>query len=290
MRPQRPQTKAETGAPSSKFDFELRQVDRGDLEEHILAANQDGAVHGVIVYYPVYGTSQDQYLQQLVAVGKDVEGLSHRYIFNMYQNIRHLDAERLQKSILPCTPLAVIKILEHLRVYNTILPYGNRLFGHTVTVFNRSEVVGRPLAALLANDGACVYSVDVPGVQQFSRGEGIKCPRHEVQEKPDWTAADCLPLSDVVISGVPGADFKVPLHLLREGAVCINFSSDKVRAPTLGQLAPRPDLFGQNFDLAVREKASIYVPAIGKVTIVVLMRNLLVSRALLGNMFLCLGC
>jgi methylenetetrahydrofolate dehydrogenase (NAD+) len=30
-----------------------------------------------------------------------------------------------------------------------------------VTVINRSEVVGRPLAALLANDGARVFSVDI---------------------------------------------------------------------------------------------------------------------------------
>ncbi|KAI7134132.1 hypothetical protein KC337_g4042, partial [Hortaea werneckii] len=46
-------------------------------------------------------------------------------------------------------------------------------------------------------------------------------------------------------------------NLIREGAACINFSSEK------------------NFNPDVKEKASIYVPAIGKVTIVVLMRNLL---------------
>jgi methylenetetrahydrofolate dehydrogenase (NAD+) len=33
----------------------------------------------------------------------------------------------------------------------------------------------------------------------------------------------------------------------------------------------------QNFSPEVKEKASIYVPAIGKVTIIVLLRNLLVS-------------
>lgn len=146
----------------------------------------------------------------------------------MYQNIRFLDDSQVQKSVLPCTPLAIIKILEYLRVYNTILPYGNRLFGHSITVVNRSEVVGRPLAALLANDGACVYSVDVSGVQQFTRGEGIRKKRHEVVEKADWSVADCAPLSDVVISGVPGEAYKFPVHLLREGAVCINFSSEKV--------------------------------------------------------------
>lgn len=213
----------------SGLKFELREVNREELEGHILAANQDDGVDGIIVYYPIFNNRQDQYLQQLTDVSKDVEGLSHRYIFNLYQNNRFLDESKLQKSVLPCTPLAVIKILEYLRIYNIILPYGNRLFGHSITVVNRSEVVGRPLAALLANDGACVYSVDVTGVQQFTRGEGIKKKRHEVVEREGWGMKDCVPLSDVVISGVPGDSFKFPTELLREGAVCINFSSEKVK-------------------------------------------------------------
>ena len=213
---------------------------------------------GIIVYYPIFSNRQDQYLQQIVSIDKDVEGLSHRYIFNMYQNIRFLDPQNTKKSILPCTPLAVIKILEYLRIYNTILPYGNRLHGRTITVINRSEVVGRPLAALLANDGATVYSVDIADVQEFTRGAGLRKRRHEVVEKPGWTLENCLPLSDVVISGVPGEKFKVPLELMRDGAACINFSSER------------------NFTPEVKEKASIYVPAIGKVTIAVLLRNLLV--------------
>ena len=182
----------------------------------------------MIIYYPIFNSRQDQYLQQLTDKRKDVEGLSHLYIFNMYQNIRFLDDQNLQKSLLPCTPLAIVKILEHLKVYNTILPYGNRLYGHTVTVVNRSEVVGRPLAALLANDGACVYSVDITNVQQFTRGKGLKKRRHEVVEMEGWALADCIPLSDVVISGVPGAAFKFPTHLLKEGAICVNFSTEKV--------------------------------------------------------------
>ncbi|KAL8869371.1 MAG: hypothetical protein Q9174_004320 [Haloplaca sp. 1 TL-2023] len=210
------------------INFSLREVDREDLEDNILTANQDDTVDGIIVYYPIFNSRQDQYLQQLIDTSKDVEGLSHRYVFNMYQNIRFLDEERLQKSILPCTPLALVKVLEYLKVYNTILPYGNRLFGHTITVVNRSEVVGRPLAALLANDGACVYSVDVTGVQQFTRGEGIKKRRHEVVEKNGWTLEDCVRSSDVVISGVPGETFKFPTNALKEGAICINFSTEKV--------------------------------------------------------------
>jgi methylenetetrahydrofolate dehydrogenase (NAD+) len=206
----------------------LKVVDKDDVEDTLIAANANPEIDGIIVYYPIFNNRQDQYLQQIVDVAKDVEGLSHRYIFNMYQNIRFLDSEKSQKSILPCTPLAVIKVLEYLHVYNPILPYGNRLFGHTICVVNRSEVVGRPLAALLANDGACVYSVDVTGVQQFTRGEGIRKRKHEVVEKEGWDLKDCVPLCDVVVTGVPGDKYKFPCHLLREGAVCVNFSSEKV--------------------------------------------------------------
>lgn len=212
----------------SGFQFELREVEREELENALITANKDDEVDGIIVYYPIYNNRQDQYLQNIVDLSKDVEGLTHRYIFNMYQNIRFLDDAQSQKSVLPCTPLACIKILEQLHVYNPILPYGNRLHGHTITVINRSEVVGRPLAALLANDGATVYSVDIADVQLFTRGEGLRNRKHDVVEKPGWKLEDCLPLSDVVISGVPGDKFKVPVNLLRDGAVCVNFSSEKV--------------------------------------------------------------
>lgn len=227
-----------------------------------MKANDDEKVDGVIVYYPIFpkNPSHDKYVQETLDLSKDVEGLCHKHLHNMYHNIRFLDApENQKKSILPCTPLAVVKILEYLQIYNPILAHGNRLYGKTITVINRSEVNGRPLAALLANDGATVYSVDITGVQLFTRGQGIKKSRHLVEDKEDWGLKDCLPLSDVVIGGVPVESFKVPTELIREGAVCINFSSYK------------------NFDgPAIKEKASIYVPSVGKVTIAVLLRNLVV--------------
>ena len=228
-----------------------------------MKANDDDNVDGMIVYYPIFpqNPTHDKYVQETVELAKDVEGMRHKYLYNMYHNIRFLDPpENRKKSILPCTPLAVVKILEYLQIYNPILAAGNRLFGKTITVINRSEVNGRPLAALLANDGATVYSVDITGVQLFTRGQGIKNPRHQVEDKEGWGLKDCLPLSDVVIGGVPVESFKVPTELIRDGAVCINFSSYK------------------NFDgPAIKEKASIYVPSVGKVTIAVLLRNLVVS-------------
>ncbi|KAL2759125.1 hypothetical protein ACRALDRAFT_1040908 [Sodiomyces alcalophilus JCM 7366] len=242
------------------FDFELRQVDKEVLEEKITDANQDDSVDGMIVYYPIFpgNPTHDKYIQETVSLQKDVEGLCHKHLYNMYHNVRFLDPpHNLKKSILPCTPLAVVKILEYLQIYNPILAYGNRLYGKTITVINRSEVNGRPLAALLANDGATVYSVDITGVQLFTRGQGIKQPRHQVRDMEGWGLEQCLPVSDVIIGGVPSESYKVPTELIREGAVCINFSSYR------------------NFDgPAIKEKASIYVPSVGKVTIAVLLRNL----------------
>ena len=41
------------------------------------------------------------------------------------------------KSILPCTPLGVVKALERIGVYNALLPYGDRAYGRIITVINR---------------------------------------------------------------------------------------------------------------------------------------------------------
>lgn len=117
----------------------------------------------------------------------------------------------------------------------------------------RSEVVGRPLAALLANDGARVFSVDIDSIQEYTKrpapptsGEdGGKAaaarrafhPRHVVRSvPPSFDLSQCLALSDVVVSAVPSAAYKVPSAALKDGCVCVNVAADK------------------NFEADVREK------------------------------------
>ncbi|CAO3600269.1 unnamed protein product [Absidia cylindrospora] len=244
-------TCAETGVA-----FELRKVNKQDLEEKITEANEEKEVNGIMVYYPVFGGKQDLYLQSCVSTLKDVEGLCHKFVYNVYHNVRYMDESETMKCIIPCTPLACVKILEFVGVYNTVLPYGNRLYGRTITVINRSEIVGRPLAAMLANDGAKVYSVDVNGIQVFTRGSGIKLTAHKVEDI-DAKVEDVVPLSDVVITGVPTPKYKMPTSLLKEGVIAINFSSSA------------------NFEDDIKSKASIFVPSVGKVTVAMLERNLL---------------
>ena len=235
--------------------FDLVQCEKDDLESQIVTLNNEKSVNGIMIYYPVFGNSHDNYLQSIISPLKDVEGLCQTFRFNMYNNIRFLDNEQKQKSLLPCTSLAIIKVLEHVQVYNSIIPQGDRLHGKTITVINRSEIVGRPLAALLANDGAKVYSVDINDIQLFSRGTGIKNKIHNVEES-NCTLQECLIDSDVVISGVPSKDYKVTTSQLKEGVVAINFSTF------------------QNFQPDITEKSSLFVPSVGKVTVAMLQRNL----------------
>lgn len=63
-----------------------------------------------VVYRALSSLYQDQYLQNIISTDKDVEGLCHKFVYNMYHNIRYLDKEEKKKCIIPCTPLAVVKV------------------------------------------------------------------------------------------------------------------------------------------------------------------------------------
>lgn len=63
--------------------------------------------------------------------------------------------------------------------------------GKTVTIINRSEIVGRPLAAMLANDGATIYSIDVDSIFMFKRG---------ALRKTEATPEEAVGQSDVVVT------------------------------------------------------------------------------------------
>lgn len=118
--------------------FELRRVERVELEASVIAANKDPAVHGIIVYYPIFGGQVDDYLRDVISIEKDVEGLNHRYRYALYHNMRTLGAVSgqggVKKCVLPCTPLAVVKILEATGAYDKGKPVGEQLKDRTVVV------------------------------------------------------------------------------------------------------------------------------------------------------------
>lgn len=113
------------------INFDLVKCQDVDLERLVCEANDDPGIHGIMVFYPVFGNrrsfyeSMDDYIRDCISLEKDVEGMSHTYRHWLYRNRRYVDpVEKTKKCILPCTPLGILRILEHLEVYDQELPVG----------------------------------------------------------------------------------------------------------------------------------------------------------------------
>ena len=229
-------------------NFELREVPRLALEKAIIQANQDQAVHGIMVYYPIFENEQDHYIKETVDFRKDIEGLHSFWINKLYLNDRMAE-ETLEpaKALVPCTPLAIIKMLESNGAYGCSgkRPAENSI----VTIFNRSEVVGRPLAVMMSNDGAEVYSFDECGCFLYREGEA---------QETDITRRVALNTSNAVITGVPCKTFNpIQPSEIDRSTVCLNFSTIK------------------NFTPGCEHYVDTFIPRVGPVTIAMCMRNTL---------------
>lgn len=207
---------AAQGCESVGIVYEQRQLPREDISRELFMLNDDPAAHGVMVFYPIFGGARDRSLQNELRPEKDVEGLHAMWSGRLYHDVRTVDPEGKKKAILPCTPLGIVKALEALQVYDASKPPRRQAEGLVVTIFNRSEVVGRPLAAMLAHDAAKVFSFDIEGAVIY---EGMRSTASDIDRKT------ALAQSDVVITGVPSRDFpQVRAAELKADATCINFS------------------------------------------------------------------
>ena len=110
-------------------------VSQRDAEELVRRLANDDSVSGIIVQQPVPAHLDGEKLLTLVPVDKDVDGLTTA---SMGRLMRGLD------SLVPCTPLGVLRLLQH---------YGASTAGKRAMVVGRSNLVGLPLAVLLARKG-----------------------------------------------------------------------------------------------------------------------------------------
>jgi len=104
-------------------------VSQDALEETIITLNGDDGVHGIIVFRPLPKHLSAERLKTIISEEKDVDCMGNT------------------KSYPPCTPQAVIEILDY---------YGVDLTGKKVTIVGRSPVVGKPLAMLILDRNATV--------------------------------------------------------------------------------------------------------------------------------------
>ena len=126
------------GAKVETIELPL-SVTQEKLESVIAALNEDTSVHGVLMFRPLPKSLDENKIKSLLAEEKDVDCLTSA-------NDAHLFAGD-KKGYPPCTPQAVMEILDH---------YDIDLNGKKVTVVGRSMVVGKPVAMLLLAKNATV--------------------------------------------------------------------------------------------------------------------------------------
>jgi methylenetetrahydrofolate dehydrogenase (NAD+) len=158
-----------------------------------------------------------------------------------------------EEVVFPCTAISVMNILEN---------YHESLRGHspeyrwqgtTVTILNRSDILGRPLAEMLSSQGASVYSIDEQSILLFRPGGRLRrCTEDHVSM--EW----CLEQSQVVVTGVPSPYFQLPCEFIQPGTTIVNVSEY--------QNAPE--------DGVLQVDGTRLIPHVGKVTTSVLENNL----------------
>lgn len=234
----------------------------------------------------VYYKSMDDYFRDLVVPEKDVEGHRRRGLrlksiarggqlegdlvrahesdrliscITPDSDLGHANkAEKALGPIHPCTALACFRILESFRLDKLNLnkmESKRRLFEDVfITIINRSEVLGLPLATMLASQGATVYSADIDSILQF-------LPNGKVKRMPNSTTLKhCVMKSSMIVSGVPSCTFCIPTAWIPENATVVNVATEK-----------------SNFDEETLENVPgvTYVPHVGRVTVSALEYNLI---------------
>lgn len=123
---------------SSQVDVFPEGVSQAELLAHIAALNADPEVDGILVQSPTPAHIDFSTVLQHLDPDKDVDGLTPANAGRLWMGLPGLE---------PCTPAGVMRILGHYRV---------PVAGKAVTIVGRSNLVGKPLAAMLLRSNATV--------------------------------------------------------------------------------------------------------------------------------------
>ena len=120
-------------------DFLSESVTTEELVKQIELANTDAAIHGIMMFRPLPKHLDEKLICSSIAPQKDVDCMNPANLEKVF--------EGADEGFAPCTPEAVMAMLEHYQV---------PLEGTSVAVVGRSTVVGKPLAMLLLKKNATV--------------------------------------------------------------------------------------------------------------------------------------
>ena len=111
---------------------------RDSLISLIETLNNDPEVHGILVQLPLPDHLDSQDVIEAIDPKKDVDGFHTSNVGELWTG---------GKPFVPCTPLGCLKLLK------SVDP---DIAGKNAVVIGRSNIVGRPMAALLLNESATV--------------------------------------------------------------------------------------------------------------------------------------
>ena len=229
--------KAATAAGIASFQENLpAATSEAELLALIARLNADDRVDGILVQLPLPKHIDPQRVIGAITPGKDVDGFHA-------ENVGHLWSGGVSRALVPCTPYGCLLLLRD------ALP---KLIGAEAVVLGRSNIVGKPMAALLLAE-SCTVTIahsktrDLPAV---------------------------LRRADILVAAV-GQPELVRGDWIREGAVVIDVGINRVAVP-----GAKSKLVG---DVAFAEAQGIAgaitpVPGgVGPMTIACLLRNTLIA-------------
>ncbi len=206
-------------------------VPAGELAELIERLSADAAVDGILLQLPLPdGLDPGRFVERIDA-RKDVDGLTSVSAGLLWQG---------RPGLAPCTPRGVVELLDRA---------GAELAGREVAIVGRSELVGKPLAALLLGRHATVTIA-----HSRTRDLEAVCRR-----------------ADVLVAAVGVPRLIGPAHV-KPGAVVIDVGITRTADGLVGDV---------DFD-AVRPQAAAITPVpggVGPMTIACLLENTLRAAA-----------
>ena len=238
---------AETCGFNSVQHTLAEDVSQADVLQLIDELNNDDSIHGILVQLPLPDHLDEQSITQAVTPSKDVDGFH-------FVNIGKLTAGLTADAFVPCTPAGCMLMIED--------ELGHDLSGKSAVVIGRSNIVGKPMAALLLQVNATVTIT-----------------HSRTKDLPQVVAG-----ADIIIAAV-GRPNMVKADWVKPGAVIIDVGINRVEKVIDGET--RMGLTGDvDFDdVSTVAGAVTPVPGgVGPMTITMLMANTLRSARLAAGL------
>lgn len=203
------------------MDSTVHALPESTSQDELLALidelNQNPRVSGILVQLPLPKQITPSLVLERILPTKDVDGFHPQNVGRMWAG---------EQPLLPCTPAGIIEMCKF---------YGIELAGKNVVIVGRSNIVGKPLAALMLREDATVTVA-------HSRSRNL---------------AEITRAADIVVAAVGRAAIITP-DMISEGTVIIDVGVNRVT------VAGKNRLVG-DVDPAAYAKSSAYTPVPGGV-------------------------